>query len=253
MQKVKYALIIPDTHIPYEDKRSYELMLKIARQGLPHIDSVVILGDYGEFATVGSHPKDPDLENFLKKETDAVNERLNQLDRLFPKAEKVYIEGNHENRFDRYIRDKAPQLYGLMSIKKLLRLDKRPGWKWIPYGPNQKVKVLNSKLYARHEPAGSGDYTAAQTVRKCGASVVYGHTHRVQEYQTVMLNGDSHRAINSGWLGDANHKIFEYVKNHHQWGHAFSIVTVLPNGLFFNNTIHIIDHKAVFGNKLYVG
>lgn len=248
--KLKHALIIPDTHIPYQDEKAYNLMLKVAKS-MPSVDEIVLLGDYGEFNAVSSHPKDPSLSNRLQEEIKAVNEKLTQLDRLFPKARKVFIEGNHEDRLTRYIRDKAPELFGLVDAKELLQIRHRPNWLWIPYSPNQKYRVLGSKLYARHEPIGGGEHTSASTVKKANRSVIYGHVHRIQEFQTVDLEGANHRGITCGWLGNQKHKIFNYVKNHHQWALGFAVVTVAPDKTFYAQTLHIIDNKAVFGGKLY--
>ena len=249
---VKHALIIPDTHIPFHDKRAYKLMLQVAKNAVPKLNGVYILGDFGEFASVSSHPKDPDIESRFSKELEAVNAHLDELDELFPEAEKVFIEGNHEYRFSRFLRDKAPQLFEVTNAKSLLKMDDR-GWKWIPYGPNQKVKVLGSKLYARHEPTSGGEHVAAGTVKKSGASVIFGHVHKIQEHQTVMLNGDNHRGITCGWLGDKNHKVFNYTQSHNQWALGFAIVTVLPDGTFFSQTLHIINYQVVYGGKVYRG
>ena len=250
--KLRYAAVIMDTHRPYHDQRAYNLLLRVMKD-LPSLDEIVLIGDYGEFISVGSHPKDPDLEGLLSNELKSVNDGLDQLDKLFPRSKKVFIEGNHEYRLSRFIRDKAPQLYGSIDAKRLLRIDERRDWKWVPYGPDQQHKVLGSKLYARHEPSGGGEHCAAGTVKKSGCSVIFGHVHRIQEFQTVMLNGQNHRGITSGWLGDKNHKVFRYVKNHWQWALGSNIVTVLPDGSFFANTVHIIDYKCIYGGKLYVG
>lgn len=250
--RLRYALVIPDTHRPYHDARAYNLMLKVA-QSLPSVDEVTLLGDYGEFVSVGIHPKDPDLEGQLSNELRSINDGLDQLDKLFSRAKKTFIEGNHEYRFSRFIRDKAPQLYGITTAKELLHIPERKNWKWIPYGPDQDHQILGSKLHARHEPVGSGEYVAANTVKRAGCSVIFGHVHKIQEHQVVMLNGNNHRGITPGWLGNKKHKIFNYVPNHHQWALGFAITTILPDGSFFNENIHIIDYKCTYGGKLFVG
>lgn len=248
--KVKHALVIPDCHIPYHDERAYNLMLKVAKD-LSSVDEVVILGDYADFYSVSSYPKDPNVSRKLVEEVNEVNDKLDELDTLFPKANKIFIEGNHEDRLTRYVRDQARDLFGLVDSRTLFRLNDRKNWKWIEYGPQQKVKVLNSHLYARHEPVGSGQNCASSTVSKCGSSVIFGHVHRIQEHQTVMLDGKNHRGICCGWLGNVKSPVMNYVKGHQQWALGFNIVTVLPNKSFYAQTIHIIDYKCVYGGKVY--
>jgi UDP-2,3-diacylglucosamine pyrophosphatase LpxH len=248
--EIRKALIIPDCHIPYEHKPSYDLMLEIATDQ-DRIDEIVILGDYADFYDISSHPKDPNVGSKLIDEVDAVIARLWELRALFPKAKITYIEGNHEYRLGRYIRDNCKEFFGLISVEMLLNL---PAMKinLIPYGPNQKHAVLNSKLMARHEPIGGGTHCAFQTVSKAMESVIFGHTHRIQEYQIVSMDGEMYRGISCGWLGDETNPVMSYVKNHHQWARGFSILNVLPDGTWFNNLIHIIKGKALYNGKLYV-
>jgi UDP-2,3-diacylglucosamine pyrophosphatase LpxH len=246
---VKRALIIPDCHIPYEDKRAYDLMLTVAKDVDP--DEIVILGDYADFYAVNSHGKDAAVENgTLEEEVTRVVERLIEIKKLFPKAKRVFIEGNHEYRLARYINSKCPDLYGVFDTKSVLELGIL-GYEFVPYGPNQKYRVLGSKLIARHEPLAGGKHVAQNTVEKAMHSVIFGHTHRIQEAQVVTIDGENYRGISSGWLGDTQHRIFEYVKGHHQWAHAFSVVNVLDDGTWFNQLIHIINYKCYYDGHIY--
>ena len=248
---VSRALIIPDCHIPYEDKRAYQLMLDVAVDTV-RPDGIYILGDYADFYSVNSHGKSPSMLSQLKDEVFEVHERLKELVKLFPDAKKVFIEGNHCYRLERYIKSKCPDLFDLLTIPELFKLDEY-GFDFVPYGPNQKVSVLNSSLYARHEPISGGVHVAHGTVVKAMKSVIFGHTHRIQESQIVTINGENLRGISSGWLGDKDHEVYDYVKNHHQWALGFSIVTVLDDGTWFNQLVHIIDYKCVVDGYVYEG
>lgn len=249
MEKVKKALIIPDCHIPYEHKPSYQLMLDVATD-LDRLDEIVILGDYADFYDISSHPKDPDVGSKLIDEVDEVVARLWQLRSLFPKAKITYIEGNHEYRLGRYIRDNCREFFGLISVQTLLNLDAMK-INFVPYGPSQKYSVLGSSLHARHEPIGGGIHCAYQTVTKAMESVIFGHTHRIQEHQIVSMDGQNYRGISCGWLGDETHPVMGYVKNHHQWAKGFSICNVLPDGTWFNHLNHIVDGKLYYNGKIY--
>jgi len=239
---IKKALVIPDCHIPYEDRRAYDLMLTVAKDIDP--DEIVILGDYADFYAVNSHGKDADMGSaLLMDEVYEVIIRLKELNKMFPKAKKVYIEGNHEYRLARYINNRCPDLYGTIDIRTILEL-KLLGYEFVPYGPNQKYSVLGSKLIARHEPLAGGKHVAQNTVEKAMHSVIFGHTHRIQEAQIVTIHGENYRGISSGWLGDSSHRVMQYVRGHHQWAHAFSVVTVLEDGTWFNFLQHIINYKC---------
>lgn len=246
--QIKKALIIPDCHIPYHDKKAYNLMLAVAKDEQP--DEIVILGDYADFYGVNFHGKSPDVQESLQDEIFMVHMELRRLRKHFPKAKIVYLEGNHEYRLARYIAARCPDLYGMIDVKSILELNSL-NIHFVPYTPNQMYSVLGSKLLARHEPLAGGKHVAQNTVEKALSSVIFGHTHRIQEAQVVAIDGKNYRGISSGWLGDETHSIFQYVKTHHQWAKGFSMVHVLPCGTWFNNLIHIIDHKLFFNGYIY--
>lgn len=247
---VRRALIIPDTHVPFEDKQAYSMMLNVAEDVQP--EEIVILGDFGDFYSINSHGVDARLRHLnLVDEIAAVNDRLDELDELFPEARKVFIAGNHEHRLARYINNKAPELIGMAEVDHLFSLHTRRNWKFVPYGPTQLYQVLGSHLFARHEPLSGSAHAAYQTVVKAGCSVVFGHIHRIQEYQVVMMDGKNHRGISVGWLGDETHHVMEYVGGHHQWAKGFGVVDVLRDGTFFHQTVHIIGGKCSYGGMVY--
>ena len=237
---MKLAIIIPDCHIPYEDKRAYNLMLEIARDLDP--DEIVILGDYADFYAINSHGKDADKNHLLMDEVSEVIERLKQLKSLFPRAKRVYIEGNHEYRLARYINSKCPDLYGITDVSKILEL-KLLGFEYIPYMPNQQYNVLDTNLVARHEPLSGGVHVAHGSVVKALKSVIFGHTHRLQKTELYGLDGSRYLGVSCGWLGDKSHPVFEYVKTHHQWGLGFGIARSISKSL--------IDVELAFINPKY--
>lgn len=251
--KIKTALIIPDCHFSAEescDYRAYSLMLKVAQK--QKIDEVVILGDFCDFFGISSHSKSPASSNKLIDEVERVKKELQKLRKVFKKAKIVFIQGNHEYRLERYIQNNAPELFGLLNLPELLDFAAL-NIHFIPYGPSQLYQVLKSKLYARHEPISGGVNFAHGTVVKAGCSVIFGHVHQIQESQTVMIDGNNHRGIACGWLGNKNHPIMSYVKNHHQWSQGFALVTVLGNGTFFCEMKHIIDYKVVHKGEVVNG
>jgi UDP-2,3-diacylglucosamine pyrophosphatase LpxH len=229
----KRALIIPDCHIPYHDKAAYNLMLDVASTTV--IDEVIILGDYADFYDVNSHGKSREVRLYLKEEIEAVHGKLAELQKRFPKAKKKYIIGNHEWRLFRFICNKAPELFEIVDVRTLLQLEKY-GFEAIPYTPDQGTSVLGSSLIARHEPS-----------KKAGCSIIHGHDHRFHSSKEITLDGKTLTTIGSGWLGNKNHPVMQYVKNHHQWQLGFTIITVLDNGLWFDTKVEIVPS----GNKYY--
>jgi predicted phosphodiesterase len=245
------ALIIPDCHFPYVDFKAWSLCLEVA--STQKISEVVILGDFGDFYSVSSHKKDPRLATMLETEVVAINDALTQIDELFPQANKIYIEGNHEYRLERYLQDQAPALFGMIDCETLFNLNERINWKWIPYGPSQKYAVLGSKLWARHEPFSMSSPQA--TARKALCSLVYGHKHTREFAHIVGMDGQDHIVYSPGYLGGHRvfPKIYGYVKSHHQWQLGFDIVSVdHDTKYFYTNPVQILDnYTCVYGGKRF--
>jgi hypothetical protein len=241
---MRKALLWPDTHMPFHHVRACKLVIEIALA--IKIDALYLLGDFADFYYINGHgPKHPGMPGHLKTEVDSVNSGLDTFDRIFPSIPKYYIQGNHENRLERYIQNKAPELFGLIDCQTLFKIQSRPGWRWIPYSPNQRVQILNSKLWARHEPLGaSGKATASRAL----CSLAHGHDHQIHEMHMTGLDGQEHIVFGNGWLGDKRKdEVFGYVKNHHNWQLAFTLVYVdEESGIFYKHTNHILE----VGNKL---
>lgn len=216
------------------------------------ISEIVILGDFTDFYFVSKHPKDPRVCASLLDEVEETNSVLDWFDQHFPRVLKIYLEGNHEFRLESYLIHQAPALFGVTELRFLLRLNQRPNWRFVPYGPNQAHRVLGSNLVARHTPLASSAKLAAQ---KAACSLVYGHIHRIEQAHAVGLLGQTLQAFCPGWLGDQRiSEVFGYVRDHHQWqlGFALAYMSPLRGSQVFSQIIHIHDDiTAQVGTKFY--
>lgn len=250
MGKLKTALIIPDCHIPYHNRKAFKLLKKVILSMKDEISEVIILGDFVDFYWVSSHQKDPRVHLSLIDEIEEANKELDWLDEHLPKAQKVYLEGNHEFRLERYLVSSAPALFGVTEARTLLRLNLRPLWKFVPFGPNQAHRVIGSNLIARHTPPANNAKLAAS---RAGCSLIYGHIHRSELGSAVALSGRENFAYSPGWLGDQRcEKVFEYVQSHHQWQLGFALAHIASANSFFIQPIQISsDLQCVVNCKLY--
>lgn len=248
---LKLSVLIPDSHVPYHDKKAFKLLKKVMLHYKKDIAEIVILGDYADFFAVNSHGKHPKLMHTLEEEVDGVKKELDWLDHNFPRAKKVFIEGNHEYRLARFIYNNAPALFGTTSTEGILEFHKRPNWKFIHYTPQQAYKVMGSYLTARHEPLAS---SAKATASKALCSLTYGHIHRIEESHLVGLDGTNHVCFSVGWLGDKRiDEVYSYVKGHHQWQLGFGLVWVdTKTRYFYHNKVHILDnYTCVIDGKIF--
>lgn len=249
-----FALVVPDVHIPFEDKRAFELMLQICRSEKVNIKIVCLLGDFIDMYGLSMFEKCPsfgDIGELYEREIECGNKRLDQLDELGA-GEYVYIEGNHEFRVKKYLKKFAPAIRNRLGIPQELKLDQRPYWKWVPFDRFQSYEIPGTNIFLRHcPPVGGGIENVA---KQSGASIIFGHDHTVRETTFVSkISGQQIIAAGSGWLGDASQKVFDYVPGHTNWSLAFRLVDQYAG-------IHLIRiHKdndryyAVFGDKEFVG
>lgn len=228
--RLRRALIIPDCHVPYHNRKAFSLMLEASGK----VDEVVLLGDFADIYNASSHVRDPRLSQFLIDEIAAVNAAMDLIEKAHPKAKKVFLEGNHEYRLQRYIFQHAPALFGLTQLQDLFQIGSRPSWSWLPYQRDQAYKILGSDLYARHTPLASN---AKSGLQRAFVSYIHGHTHQISEAQAVGLDQKVRVALCPGWLGDSRLKAFDYLASPAQWQLGFAIVSVEGSSKTFHHEL----------------
>jgi hypothetical protein len=133
---------------------------------------LVIIGDFADFYSVSDHDKDPERANRMDAELADVDQGLDELDSLGA-TDKLYIEGNHEDRLRRYLQ-KNPALARLVSTEKLLRLKER-GWEFVPY----KRHAQRGAMHYTHDVGACGRNAVFRTLDTYQHSIVSGHAHRL--------------------------------------------------------------------------
>ena len=214
--KLERILLIPDCHLPYEDKNAFKLMLKAGKQFKP--DHCIILGDFADFFSVSSHSKNPNRALKLKEEIDAVKIGLDKIRALGAKH-NVFVAGNHEDRLERYLQEKAPELFNFISIPDLLKL-KEKGFSYTPYKQSYRIGKLN----ITHDTGVAGRYAHYKALDTFQHNVLIGHTHRIGYTVEGNAQGERHVAAMLGWLGDVEEIDYMHrVKALKDWSLGFGI------------------------------
>src|SRR5678816_1601575 len=191
----EHVFLLPDVHAPYHDRVAFACALKVIAGG--QFEEVLDLGDFGDFAAVGSYLKDPDRILPFDQEIKGVNAALDELDAAC-KAGRVkrkrMTQGNHESRLARYVLSIAPELRTFVDWRDMLHLDKR-GWQVTPY----KESIQLGDLRISHDFGRAGVNAARESCRDMGHSVAFGHTHRMQVHYQGQLDGTRHVGATLGW------------------------------------------------------
>lgn len=239
------TLFIPDTHRPYHDERAVQLVLKVAREIKPK--RVVVLGDYGDFYCTSRHPKNPNRQRDLEFEVNSSNAGLDELDELGAE-EKIFVAGNHEDNLERYLAEKAPELFNMVKLEKLFRLKER-GWRYVRYKEFCRV----GKVYVTHETGNAGQNAHLQAAAKFGSNTIIGHTHRCAIAYKTSVTGKQHVAAMFGWLGDKKKAEYMHNVNTTDWMLGFGLGFQESGGNLHLKPCPIVDYRVEVNGKLFKG
>ena len=244
-RKIKTVDIASDIHVPFHDTKVVNAWLAFERDNQP--DELVLNGDIADMQGASSHG-DAQSENLITDEIEAVNEFLDRVrDAVGPRCKIHYNEGNHEDRFTRYLAKQAPNLRGLTDLPTMLRLKQRK-ISWLPYG---KVHFLSEKLGVTHGIFHGVNY-ARETLIRYGTSIVVGHAHRPQIH-TMGVAGDSASAIRGAFGLGCMIPVDDvpYLKGPSGWSNGFGRFYVMPDGTFTPYVINMARQRFVWNGKVY--
>lgn len=239
---IKSAIILPDVHGTEKSPTDYLPVRRFIKNFKP--DEIILLGDFMDVASLSAW--DMDKKRLMegrryKKEVEWANK---ELDYLQANSKKVtYIEGNHEDRVNRYL-DKNPEMEGMMEVQDQLDIKNR-GIKWVKMNDLYK----RGDMHFTH-----GMYTNIHNARKhlqtLGCNVCYGHQHGTQTSMQNMAMQKPHMAYAIGTLGD---KAPDFMKNRpSSWINQFAIFYWDDKtGLFNLYPVNVIKHKFIWNGKVY--
>jgi predicted phosphodiesterase len=192
------TLILPDIHLPYEDKHAVANVLRMISDVQPH--RVIQIGDLLDMKAPArwSKGKAEEYCYSVRDEAEAGDKFWESVRQAAPDAELVWLAGNHEDRLRAYVNNFAPALRDIVpSMRDLMRLDthrvKAPRVQ--PHTVAPGTVAIHGKLLASQ-----AGMSARKEMLRHNQSIVQGHTHRLGViYETT----DRTRfALEAGWLGD---------------------------------------------------
>jgi predicted phosphodiesterase len=228
-------LILCDLHFPYQDNEAIECAINEGiKQGC---DSIILNGDALDCHMISDFVKDPRKRKF-KDELYSIRQFLASLRHTFPTANIYYKEGNHEERYWRYMRIKAPELFDIdaFDFPSLTHCDKH-NVKWID--GKSKLNIGKLSIFHGHE-FGKQFLPSVNVARglfmKTKVSSMCGHHHQTAEHNERDANGKFITCWGVGCLSELSPDYNPYSK----YNHGFAIVSKGKNGYFsvHNYRIH---------------
>lgn len=218
-------MMVSDVHFPRHDPRKVELWFKVLKWFKP--DAVDLLGDIDDADSTSRWADGKPLEASISINdggVDGTKQFLSEINRLAPKADKHFHDGNHGwTRHGDYLAKKAPQFLEILTPETLYEY-KKHGFQW-HYWSEPPVKRFGD-IYGHHGESISKH--AGESVRNdvlnWGVSLVRGHSHRMGAYfQTYSLTGQKLRGFEIGHLCDASQMTYTTT---HNWQAGFAIAHV---------------------------
>jgi predicted phosphodiesterase len=249
--KLEKWIVISDVHRPFHNKVLWSKVLKLIKDMGTGLHGIVVAGDYLDLYTLGSYNTES-LANLsgltLQDEYIDGLQGIDELEQvLHKKAKKVYLYGNHEDRYFRHIKEKDNAKYGgaLLNPVEALYLNEK-NWTVLTDWQSDYF-TLGEHLDVIH-----GIYTSVHSAKthldKTGHSVMFGHTHRVQCYHT-----GNKASYNIGGLYDINSKGFTYMPRlqRQMWANGFALVNINDNGEFYVEQINVWNDCFLAEGKMY--
>lgn len=233
-------LHIQDVHVPYHSVETLTLAINYGKE--KKVNTLLLGYDFLDFYQMSRFEKDPRKKN-TKYELEVANELLDVFQREFPDAKIFWRNGNHDERLQKYLTIKAPELLDMneFRLKNLLRLDERG----ITYIESKRV-VKAGKLNIIHGDefigGGSGGVNPARGLfLKTGENTLCGHFHKTSEHIERTI-GDS--VVGCWSMGCSTQLHPEYARLN-KWNNGFAHIEVYPDGHFQLNNKKVIKGQAV--------
>jgi predicted phosphodiesterase len=219
--------ILSDVHIPYHDEQAFGAAVAYLKKRKP--DVLLLNGDFADFYTISRYTKNPKKRNF-KREVKLLREGLAWLRSEFRSARIVYKMGNHDERWDHWLWNHAPEISDLPQVRLPSILGaKKHGIEFV--GDGRPVMAGKLAIFHGHELSG-GPFVPAMPARsaflRTTASVMVGHHHRTSTHTQPNWKHEEIVCWSVGCLADLNP---EYSRvNSHNWGLA--VVNVAGDAQF---------------------
>jgi len=243
------AIVLADLQVPFQDKRAFELALKVAADMKP--DFFIGLGDWADCFWWSRYkkqhgslrPKGFPYHWNADGEKKAVQDTWALSRAACPNSRFIYLQGNHEERVRRIVQDLAPSTETKETdFEHAFQV--RNWWdQTYPYEDALRI----GHLWFTH-----GDvvriHTAKCMFEKWGTSICFGHTHRWEFYSRRTKNGEHHGAFGIPCLCDLD---AHYLAGPN-WSHGFAVVHWVTSGLYNVTVVPVLPgYKCVYGGKLY--
>lgn len=232
-------LWLSDIHVPYHNAEAITAALTYGKKN--KINTIVLGGDLLDFSKLSRFEPDPEHRDIVEEFNTAIA-LLKSFRKAFPDAAFYFMEGNHDERYKKWLFTKCVEIFSdpYYSLEqrlglKELKITLIDGHTLVKAG---KLNMLHGDKVIRgvFAPVNSarGAYLRAK------ANLIIGHTHQVSEHTEGNLNGERVSCWSTGCLCELRPKYDSFNSKH---VHGFAHILVENSGDFQVKNYKIINGK----------
>lgn len=231
-------LVLSDIHFPYHNVKALTCAIDFGIKN--KVNTVMLNGDIMDCYQLSSFEKDPRKRRF-SEELDMTRRFFEMLTKKM-KAKVFYKLGNHEERWQRFLRIHAPQICDMDEFRlrvilncDILGIEVIEDKRIIKAG---KINIMHGHEFGKTSSAVN---PARTFYLKAKQNVICGHLHQPSEHTEPNLNGELTTAFSTGCLCDLNP---DYAPIN-RWAHGFAHITINKDKTFKVRNYRILNGQIL--------
>lgn len=233
------GLILNDIHLPYQDNYALESAMNYGIKFNPNF--IYLNGDTIDMYQASRYVKDRRLRD-LNGELEITRGFLKELKEVF--SCPIYFKmGNHEERWQTYLRTNAPELLGIsdFELSSVLRF----GESGVQEVKSKQVAKIGDFTLAHGHEFGQSVFSPVNAARglytRAKINCAIGHHHVTSEHSEKDMAGNVVTTYSIGALCGLSPEYLPY----NRWNHGFATIETQPNGEYEFRNLKIINGKVL--------
>jgi len=225
--------ILSDVHIPYHNLEALETAFDGLRDVIGPEDAILLNGDIIDCHRLSRWAKDPKKRDF-KAEVDMLKQFFESLAKTFG-CRIIYKLGNHEDRYQRFLYEKASEIAGIEDFE----------FSNIIRAREHNIQMVEASRFMQfggiigihgHEfmGSGSGDLIARSLYQKGTVNAFQGHNHRTDNYiRRNPFTGEVTATYSIGCMSEL-HPAYNVLQKH-PWNYGYAWMELDGDKFIFHN------------------
>lgn len=232
------VLLLSDIHFPYQDQQALDIALDWGYKN--GCNAIYLNGDVLDMYQASRYSKDPRLRDIAGE----LEMGRNFLDYLVSEFNKpiFYKIGNHEDRFEDYLKRKAPDMFGVPEFRLDVLL--RFGEKGVNLIKSRQSARFGKLAVLHGHEFGHSVFSPVNPARglylRAKESAIIGHHHQTSEHSEKQLDGSVTTCWSVGALCGLQPEYYPYNK----WNHGFAMIEFDSSGDYEVRNKRIIKGKV---------